>query len=741
MYLDDFKLQQVYNIPVDYANESVRIEGINGSNLSEAVIGNPFFFALKCSANVTPTVTYNGQLLSPNKSGIYCIPSVVSGQAIMVSTIGQTDAQNHAPGRTPDGLDLTTYNASVYSQNFTESNTVYQEAVMFSRSADDHTLYPDWDQTTKKLLYPVDDVISVRSNDLKTFYVKDVDYKINDDGTLTWLEGSKIPLYTGRFILSAEDPQPDTPDDMYSSDTSTTKYYGLDATKSQEEQTWGLNLMNDEQHEKFTVYVTYRHTREWDGVDYSSGVEKQGYDLAPLYQKAQSGEPLNVLVYGASTATGWSSSGRNMNYELLNDKKVDGETVYSWIAKGSGIALPYAPTFFEQATQSFVEQNGNNNLINYYNIARGGQNASWGAAKLRERVEEMNKHYGSTIIPDLIYIKFAGNDSVTTPESYKSSMTSMVNQFRELYPEASIVLISGKINNERSGRVYGKYHDNMFALERALESIADVTENCIVAKTTSVWNEIVKVKDYTDYLSNNINHANDFWAKTTAGIIAESMQKPATNEVEARQSEIENAFTFNGTAIRAAGTNIKQALRFKTTVDESILAENALTGNVTIIEYGFVALNKALLNGTELTLESTYEKNGTTVAAPQKAAYNKANGTDIVFAQNGSSKIFTAALTGITEDRYSTEYAVRVYVKLSNGEVHYDGETAYMSIYQCAALAFDAVGDENEYAYIDTAGNRWNESYETRSYLFENILKGQTVGGKVYNTAPLAANQ
>ena len=478
MYLDDFKLLQVYNIPVTYENESVRIEGANGSVLSEAVVGNPVSFALKCSAGVTPVVAYNGQQLLPGRTGNYYIPAVIRGQAITVTTTGQTAAQTHAPGKTPEGLDLTTYNAAVYGQNFTKGNTVYQEAVMFSRSADDPTLYPDWDQTTKKLLYPVEDVISVRSNDLKTFYVKDVDYKINDDGTLTWLEGSKIPLYTGRFILSAEDPQPDTPDDMYSSDTSTTKYYGLDATKSQEEQTWGLNLMNDEQHEKFTVYVTYRHTREWDGVDYSSGVEKQGYDLAPLYQKAQSGEPLNVLVYGASTATGCASSGRNMNYELLNDTKVDGETVYSWKEKGNGIAAPYAPTFFEQATQSFVEQNGNNNAINYYNIARGGQTASWGAAKLKERVEEMNKHYGSTIIPDLIYIKFAGNDSATTPESFKASMTSMVNQFRELYPEASIVLISGKINNERSGRVYGKYHDNVFALERVLESIADVTENC-----------------------------------------------------------------------------------------------------------------------------------------------------------------------------------------------------------------------------------------------------------------------
>jgi hypothetical protein len=211
-----------------------------------------------------------------------------------------------------------------------------------------------------------------------------------------------------------------------------------------------------------------------------------------------------------------------------------------------------------------------------------------------------------------------------------------------------------------------------------------------------------------------------------------------------RQAEVEKAFTFNGTAIRAAGTNIKQALRFKTTVDENILAENALTGNVTVTEYGFVALNKDLLNGAELTLNSTYRNTaGQTVKAPQKAAYNAANGTDIVFEKNGNLKTFTAALTGITAAHYNTEYAVRVYVKLSNGEVHYAGEPQYMSVYQCAALAFDtAVTNEGaDYAYVDSAGTKWKESYETRSYLFENILKGQTVDGKTYNTAPLAAQQ
>lgn len=204
-----------------------------------------------------------------------------------------------------------------------------------------------------------------------------------------------------------------------------------------------------------------------------------------------------------------------------------------------------------------------------------------------------------------------------------------------------------------------------------------------------------------------------------------------------RQDEIESAFTFDGTAIRAGDTTVKQALRFKTTVDNRILAENALSGDVTITEYGFVVLNKELLNGAELTLESAYIAGEETKTAPQKPAYKPKDDTDIVFEQNGNLKTFTAALTGIDDARYNTEYAVRVYVKLSNNEVHYAGETQYMSVLQCAALAFDANGD----AYTDTENHSWKETYETRSYLYEQILKGKTVDEKTYSTAPPEAKQ
>lgn len=104
-------------------------------------------------------------------------------------------------------------------------------------------------------------------------------------------------------------------------------------------------------------------------------------------------------------------------------------------------------------------------------------------------------------------------------------MSGIVSQFKALYPNAVIVLVSGKINNEKCTNFD---RAKVMAFEEALAEIADANTNCIVAKTTSVWAEIVKSKNYEDYLSNNINHANDFWAKVTAQVIVAAAEKQAT---------------------------------------------------------------------------------------------------------------------------------------------------------------------------------------------------------------------
>ena len=520
LYIDDVTVIKTVNIPVEYTTEAVRLEPLNGNNtFANAIFASELSFKAVCDSSVTPTVYYGEKVVTP-VDGIYTI--TVADETLRVEATGMTAAQNHAPGVGLNGEDLTKYDADLFLENIWEGDTIYHESVMFTDSLDGTVL------KTKKLLYPIDDIISVRNDDLNKWYVKGVDFEVKD-GKLCWIEGGKCPIWTGHLIVpaNADDPYYDEALD-YGGFNSASAYYTLEPNGDK-----GLYLMADDKHEDATIYVTYKHSKTWDEVGETgytpAAPENQSDDMKPFYDKLATTEDVNVLVYGASTATGCGATGGFLTYELFSktpDAETGDYTVTERKENGSGKS---APTFFEQATAKLVNDYGNNNKINYYNIACGGTGAKWGAEQLQNRVAAMNKYYGKTIVPDIIYIKFAGNDVRTTPESYRASLTSMTEQFQALYPNAVVVLVSGKINNEKC-YIFGDYHQNVLDLEQVVLDIAASKTNCVAAATTSVWAEIVESKDYEDYLSNNINHANDFWSKTTAQIIVASLAKTENHE-------------------------------------------------------------------------------------------------------------------------------------------------------------------------------------------------------------------
>lgn len=413
-------------------------------------------------------------------------------------------------------MTLNNYNNETFMTPIWEGDTVYHEAAMFIDSADGYV------QKTKKLLYPIDKVISVQNNNLDKRYTEDVDYRV-ENGRLIWCEAGNCPIWRG-YLTVPSDAKDSCIDPALSTGTSSTaaSWYRLEENGDK-----GLNLIYDAYHEAVTLYVTYTHSKTW------ADLGEEGYTpIAPknksekvkyFYEKLASGNDINVLVYGASTATGCSSSGANVNYELFSkNSDENGEyTVTPRKDKGTGIN---APTFFEQATNEMVKKFGRNNKVNYYNIACGGIGAKWGMENLLPRTAFMNRYYGKVITPDIIYLKFMGNDARTSPESFKTSNESMVENFKRLYPEALIVLVSGKINNEKC-YIFRNYRDNVFKLQDVLCGIENKYENCVVSEATPVWESILKSKDAEDYLSNNINHANDFWAKVTAQIITATIEK------------------------------------------------------------------------------------------------------------------------------------------------------------------------------------------------------------------------
>ncbi|MBE6761922.1 MAG: hypothetical protein E7551_06505 [Ruminococcaceae bacterium] len=703
-YLDDVMVRKTLNVPVNYSTEAVRLEPANANKpLTAAIQGDTVSFKAVCDASVTPTVKYGDTQLTP-VDGVYTI-TVTADDELTVTAEGVTDAQNHAPGVGLNGEDLTKYDADVFSKPVWEGDTVYHEAVMFVNSYDGTV------QTTKKLLYPIDDVISVRNDDLNVWYVKGVDFDVVD-GKLVWLEGGKCPIYTGSLAVPTDENDSYYDEALnYGGFSSASAYYTLE-----EGGDMGLYLMSDGKHEDHTLYVTYKHSTTWDELGEEgytpSAPENQSYDMENFYDKLATAEDVNVLVYGASTATGCSSTGANVNYELFSKTRNEEGTfdVTERKTAGSGIS---APTFFEQATAKLVEDYGNGNNINYYNIACGGTGAAWGAENLRDRVAGMNEYYGETIVPDIIYIKFAGNDVRTTPESYRASFTSMINDFKELYPNATIVLVSGKINNEKC-YIFGDYHDNVLELEKVLGELADQYTNCIVAKTTSVWAEITESKDYEDYLSNNINHANDFWAKTTASIIVASAAK--TNDAVGIATAYNNAAALRTAEGSSTGKN---GLRIYNKIKADWLEA------AEIVEYGSVAVFSSNIEG-ELTIE-----NGRKGVAYSDGTFSAEK--YVAWEISESSVVFTSYLTGIAAERYSEDILIRSYAIDKDGNVYY-GDAVSVSVFDVANAIDNAnTADGSEPSEADsTAFHTFVTAENKEAYAAWCIENGKELG-TLYN--------
>ena len=83
-------------------------------------------------------------------------------------------------------FDLPRYDNTKYLQYYWDNHITYNESAMLVRNADG-SLDP------VKLLFSVDEIISVRSADLTKKYVEDVDYKI-ENGKLIILEDGNIPV-------------------------------------------------------------------------------------------------------------------------------------------------------------------------------------------------------------------------------------------------------------------------------------------------------------------------------------------------------------------------------------------------------------------------------------------------------------------------------------------------------------------------------------------------------------------
>lgn len=225
------------------------------------------------------------------------------------------------------------------------------------------------------------------------------------------------------------------------------------------------------------IAVTYKHAGTWAGITPAH----QPDALSRFTQKLNTGEEVNVVLYGDSISTGANSSG------VLGIR-------------------PYLDDFGTLFTNYLSEEY--NTTVNLINTAKGGMLSSWGKENIDTHVNQYN--------PDLVIIGFGMNDGSLgmSPLAFKENIEFMIRSIQSRNPEADIIVIHTMYANPLSIQNQGQKH---YLPE--LESLKS-SYGIAILDMGSITEELYKTKKGVDILANNINHPSDFLVRIyAAGLI------------------------------------------------------------------------------------------------------------------------------------------------------------------------------------------------------------------------------
>ena len=449
--------------------------------------GNEYKFGVDTGA-ASVTVKHNGTTVNAT-DGVYTITLADTNDIVITA---DNDSEYPEMGKDLNGNSLKEYNHELYTTpKIWEGDTVYHENAVFYK-----------ERNEIKLLYPISDIISVRSFDLQTYYVEGVDFEVTAEGALKILPGSKIPVYahtpTNTEIVW---------NDSDTEGTYITQYSGGSVYPC-------------------TLSITYKHTEKWaDGYQGAkqTSVEDQLFDL---FQKLRNGEDVHVVFYGDSMTSGWSASGGKTNvYTAANDGTFE----------PSGLSYaPYMPNwmtmFIDGLKKIYPDAN-----ITWENLSLGGKNSDWGATNFDARYELLsNKDI------DLFLIGFGINDcgGKVTKDAFKANTESIISKLRAKCSDAAVLLYGGNSTNT-DAKMYDK--DTLISYEQALVEIAAATENTAATSFTSIYFDVAKSKESSDLFENNLNHANDFGCRIYAQTMLGAFAKKYTSTAATPAAPDENA--------------------------------------------------------------------------------------------------------------------------------------------------------------------------------------------------------
>ena len=394
-------------------------------------------------------------------------------------------------------LDVANYDLAKYMYPIWKTDISYAENVFVCEYTANSNL-------EFQLLYPITEIVSVRSANLQTLYKEGVDYEITSNGNLKVLKGGKIPLLTHDkyyFPYTNETTNPNAFPERSNDGPNGTGRSGYGFFYDE------VGGTTDPGMSKYSIAVTYRHTAASTINTPASKTAK----FTNVINKIKAGQDIKIVALGDSITDGWSSSSQvNM--------------------------LPGCPNYHNMVTE-YIKATYNVNVTNV-NLAYSGKSTPWALNMCSDRgYIPIDKVCAEN--PDLVVLAFGMNDGCSYDSTtFLGNINTMLNKIKTNCPNACVVVVGTQLpnpevtwkvtaTNSNPGPIL-KYHIDY---ETALKNAESSWTNAAFANTTRTHMEMIKNtrynltgrKTYEDTAGSNSNHPNDYFHRVYAQVIIQTI--------------------------------------------------------------------------------------------------------------------------------------------------------------------------------------------------------------------------
>jgi len=326
-------------------------------------------------------------------------------------------------------------------------------------------------QPHASVLFPIEQVLAVKNSVGDTTYEEGRDF--------TWNKNSREIRLTPNSRITFSKPT-----DLLK--PANTQQFHLQHRNGQGDIYFGAKL----EYQNLQTCVTYKHA----ATAWKADVPKRNEQSLPkTLAKLRGGEPLRVLIIGDSISTGCNASG--------------------WAG-----GPPFQPAYPE-LVKSALEHNYAGK-VSLTNVSVGGMATPWMLTMLEKVIAEK---------PDLVIIAFGMNDAAgRTAAEYRANTRDAITKVKSQLPDAEFILVATMVGNQDwialKQELFPAYRDALHELCGPGIALADVT---------SVWSELLKVKNHYDLTGNGVNHPNDFGHRIYAQVICSLLVPLSTDNTNA----------------------------------------------------------------------------------------------------------------------------------------------------------------------------------------------------------------